>query len=87
MPRKWIPLGLLVTLLVVGCGDKSKVARDLQSKGDELTARVQKLEDDLHEAKRQLIAQEQSLATLTERLRTMEQNVDKLAYQSSITRR
>jgi outer membrane murein-binding lipoprotein Lpp len=87
MRKKWIPMGLLVTLLVVGCGDKSKTARDLQSKGDELTARVQKLEDDLHEAKRQLITQEQALATLTERLRTMEQNVDKLAYQSSITRR
>jgi outer membrane murein-binding lipoprotein Lpp len=87
MRRKLIPLSLLVTLLVVGCGDKSKTARELQSTGDQLTARIQKLEDDLHEAKRQLIAQEQAVATLTERLRTLEQNMDKLAYQSSIQRR
>ena len=86
MRRKLIPVGLLLTLLVVGCGDKSKTARELQSTGEQLTARIQKLEDDLHEAKRQLIAQEQAIATLTERLRTMEQNMDKLAYQSSITR-
>jgi outer membrane murein-binding lipoprotein Lpp len=87
MRKKWVFTGLLVALLVVGCGEKSKVARDLQSKGDELTRRVQTLEDDLHAAKRQLIAQEQAIATLTERLRTMEQNVDKLAYQSSIVRK
>ena len=74
--------GLLIVLLLAGCGGKAMTAKvdDLQAKNDELTKRVTKLEDDLNETKRQLIQHQQAMQTMNERLKTVETSVDKLAY-------
>lgn len=77
---------LATALLMAGCaGGGSKVA-ELEANNAALAKRVQKLEDDLHEAKRQLIVHEQALKTVSERLRSAESNIDKLAYRSATTR-
>lgn len=75
--RSILPIALLFLLL--GCG-KDGASSEVSRKGDDLAQRVTKLEDDLHQAKRQLIAQEQALQAMNERLKAAEVNVDKLAY-------
>jgi outer membrane murein-binding lipoprotein Lpp len=72
-------LAIALFLLVVSCG-KVGNGSELSRKYDELATRVTKLEDDLHEAKRQVIAQQQTIQSLNERLKTAEVPVDKLAY-------
>lgn len=73
-------VGLLI-LLFASCGGSG--GAELQAKNDALSKRVDKLEDDLHEANRKLIAHEQAIQTMNERLKTVEVGVDKLAYGSS----
>lgn len=70
--RSFITAALLV--LMLGCGGGPG-----GSQGSELSRRVTKLEDDLHEVKRQLITQQQAMQILNERLKSMEASVDKIS--------
>lgn len=71
--RSFISAALLV--LILGCG----VELGGPQGGSELGRRVTRLEDDLHEVKRQLITQQQAMQILNERLKSMEASVDKIS--------
>lgn len=80
--QKNVAVALLV-LALAGCGaDKATTAKiaDLESRNDELNQRVTKLEKRLDDAEKQLVAHQQAMQTMNDRLKTAETNVDKLAY-------
>jgi outer membrane murein-binding lipoprotein Lpp len=73
----------LLVLTLAGCGaGKATTAKisDLESRNEELSQRLTKLENDLTETKRQLIQHQQAMQTMNDRLKTVEASVDKLAY-------
>ena len=70
----------LCALLLTGC-EKAKVGArvdELQTKNEELTRRVKILEDQLFDAQKKLIQHEQALQQIGERLRSMENSVNKI---------
>lgn len=76
----------LLLLALAGCGaDKATAAKvaDLESRNEDLTQRVTKLEKRLDDAEKQIVAQQQTIQTMNDRLKTAEVNVDKLAYGSA----
>jgi cytochrome c556 len=78
---------LVACVLISACGGGAGSKTDeLQANNAALMKRVQTLEDDLHEAKRQLIIHEQAIKSMSERLRAAEANIDKLDYRSSTVR-
>jgi len=71
---------VLALVLSLGCGGGSKESEDLGEKHKALEARVVILEKDLLEASKKLIAEQQALQSIHQRVRTLEDAVDKMAY-------
>lgn len=71
---------LTLCLLLAGCGGGKAGDRldTLEKKNDDLTHRVKALEDDLLEANKKLIQHQQALQAMHERLRDMENVVNKI---------
>lgn len=70
----------LCALLLAGCGG-GKVATqvaELQTKNEELTRRVKNLEDELFEASKTIVQHDQALRQMADRLRSMENSVNKI---------
>ncbi len=76
---------VLLVLAVAGCSNKETATKisDLEARNEELSQRLTKLENDLNETKKELIVHQQAMQTMNDRLKTMETNVDKLAYGSA----
>lgn len=72
--RKRSVISAALLILMLGCGIETGGPQ-----GSELSRRVTRLEDDLHEVKRQLITQQQAMQILNERLKSMEASVDKIS--------
>ena len=69
----------LCLLLLFGCGGKSATTvADLQKTNEDLAHRVKALEEDNIEMNKKLIQQQQALQAMHERLRDMENVVNKL---------
>jgi hypothetical protein len=73
-------LSLCVLLLFAGCGGAKVTARvdELQAKNEELTRRVKALEDDLFTANKTIVQHDQALRQMADRLRSMENSVNKI---------
>lgn len=68
-----------VLLLLAGCGGKSGASvDDLQRSNDDLTKRVRALEDELLQIEKKQIQNEQAMRAMAERLRDMENAVNKI---------
>jgi chromosome segregation ATPase len=83
--RKSLMVALL-GLALAGCGaDKATTAKlaDMETRNHDLEERVAKLERRLDEAEKSMVAQQQTIGTLSDRLRTAEAGIDKLAYGSA----
>ena len=73
----------LFVILLAGCGaDQATTAKvsELETKNADLEQRAAKLEKRLDEAEKQLVQHQQAMQVMNDRLKTMEVNVDKLAY-------
>ncbi|HSP17504.1 MAG TPA: hypothetical protein VLV78_22355 [Thermoanaerobaculia bacterium] len=69
----------LCLLFLAGCGAKGGAkVDDLQKANEDLKARVKALEDDLLQADKKLIQHDQALQAMAERLRDMENAVNKM---------
>jgi cell division protein FtsB len=76
----------LLALTLAGCGaDKATTAKiaDMETRNHDLEERLAKLEKRLDEAEKSIVAQQQTLGTLSDRQRTAETAIDKLAYGSA----
>ena len=73
-------LVVILCLFLAGCGGSKASARidELQRANDDLTKRVKALEDDLLAADKKLIQHDQALQAMHERLRDMENAVNKI---------
>jgi thiamine biosynthesis lipoprotein ApbE len=67
----------LTLLLVAGCGSNSRVS-DLERSNEDLTRRVKALEDQLLQTDKKQIQQEQVIRQMYERVRDMENAVNKI---------
>jgi TolA-binding protein len=73
-------LSLCLLFLVAGCGGNSSAQLEsLQKTNEDLTRRVKALEDNLLEADKKLIQHQQALQAMHERLRDMENAVNKIS--------
>ena len=70
----------LAVFLIAGCGgSKSAVTMaDLERSNDDLTHRVKALEDQLLEAQKKQIQQDQAIQAMAQRIRDMENVVNKM---------
>jgi cell division protein FtsB len=64
-------------LLLASCGGSKGNLDDLQRSNEDLTRRVKLLEDELLQANKKLIQHDQALKMMYERVRDMENAVDK----------
>ena len=71
---------VLALVTCLGCGGGSKESEELKEKHKALEARVVILEKDLLEASKKLIAEQQALQSVHQRVRVLEDAVDKMAY-------
>src|SRR5687767_8261716 len=71
-----IIIALVLLIALTGCGDTSSVV-DLDKKNAELTARVKALEEQTLAIDKKLIQHQQAMATLNQRVRDMEGEVDR----------
>lgn len=71
---------VLALVMCLGCGGGSKESEELKEKHKALEARVVILEKDLLEASKKLIAEQQALQSVHQRVRVLEDAVDKMAY-------
>lgn len=71
---------VLALVMCLGCGGGSKESDELKEKHKALEARVVILEKDLLEASKKLIAEQQALQSVHQRVRVLEDAVDKMAY-------
>ena len=69
-------IALVLLIAFAGCGDSSNVA-DLEKKNADLTARVKALEEQTLAIDKKLIQHQQAMATLNQRVRDMEGEVDR----------
>jgi septal ring factor EnvC (AmiA/AmiB activator) len=78
----------LCVLLLSGCGGSATSTRldELQKNNEELTRRVKALEDDLLQADRKLIQHEQAMQQMYERLKQVENAVNKIEIGPSPSR-
>lgn len=73
---------VLALVMCVGCGGGSTDLDELDKKNKALEARVAILEKDLLEASKKLIAEQQVIQSVHQRVRVLEDAVDKMAYHS-----
>lgn len=71
---------VLALVMCLGCGGGSKDAEEMKEKHKALEARVVILEKDLLKASKKLIAEQQALQSVHQRVRVLEDAVDKMAY-------
>jgi len=74
-------LAAALLLLALGCGADSKTAAklsDLQTRNDDLNQQVTKLEKRLDDVDKQIVAQQQTMQAMNDRLKTAEAYIDKL---------
>lgn len=71
---------VLALVMCMGCGGGSKDLDELKEKNKALEARVVILEKDLLEASKKLIAEQQAIQSVHQRVRVLEDAVDKMAY-------
>ncbi len=78
--RKLTVIALAAFLLLASCGgSKSGVTMDdLQRSNDDLQRRVKSLEDQLLETQKKQIQHDQALQAMAERIRDMENSVNKI---------
>ena len=69
---KVVALLALCSLLLLGCGGDSKAVEEVTKENAALKERVKNLEDHLLETQKQLIQQEQTLQTIIQRQREIE---------------
>jgi len=79
---KRIAVIALAVLLVAGCGGAKSGATidDLQKSNEDLARRVKSLEDQLLEAQKKQIQHDQALQAMAERIRDMENVVNKIQF-------
>lgn len=76
-----------VLLLLAGCGGKSGASvDDLQRSNEDLSRRVKALEDQLLDVEKKQIQSEQAMRAMAERLRDMENAVNKIELGPAPTR-
>ena len=83
---KVVALLALCSLLLLGCGGDSKAVEEVQKENAALKDRVKNLEDHLLEAQKQLIQQEQTLQTIIQRQREIENSFAKMQVSAQYTR-
>jgi TolA-binding protein len=86
--RKSLIVPLLALVLAACGGDKAATAKigELESRNEELNQRIAKLEKRLDESEKQLVQQQQAMQTISDRLKTAEVGIDKLAYGAAAPR-
>jgi predicted nucleic acid-binding Zn-ribbon protein len=80
---------LLLTFGLAACGKDTTTATkisEIESRNEELNQRVAKLEKRLDESEKQLVQYQQAIQAMNERQKTLETNIDKLAYPTAAPR-
>jgi len=76
-------VAVFALVMCLGCGGGSSSLAELEQKNKALEDRVTVLEKDLLEASKKLIAEQQALQSVHQRVRVLEDAVDKMSYHSS----
>lgn len=76
--KRMIVVSLCVLMLVSCGGSKAVSMDDLQKSNEDLTRRVKALEDELLEAQKKQIQQDQAIQAMHEQVRDMENVVNKI---------
>lgn len=76
--KRMIVVSLCLLMLISCSGSKAGSLQDLQKSNEDLTRRVKALEDELLEAQKKQIQQDQAIQAMHEQVRDMENVVNKI---------